>query len=65
MKVKVQLEGKASSQSFEGQTIKQLMAHLNLILDEYVPVLNGSVVTELERLKEGDQVKFVRVWSGG
>lgn len=65
MKIKVDLEKKIQNVELNGNTIKDLMDELTLILDEYVPILNGSVVTELEKLSEGDSVKFVRVWSGG
>jgi len=65
MKVAVELEGKSRQVEFSGKTVKDLMEHLDLVLDEYIPILNGSVVTELELLSEGASVKFVRVWSGG
>ncbi|HDR53150.1 MAG TPA: hypothetical protein ENN60_00530 [archaeon] len=66
MKLEVELEKKKQTVELKARgTIKDLMDHLNLILDEYVPILNGTVVTELENLKTGDKVKFVRVWSGG
>ena len=65
MKIQVELEKKEQTVDLQGDTIKALMDQLNLILDEYVPILNGSVVTELEKLSDGDKVKFVRVWSGG
>ena len=65
MKIQVELEKKSQSTELKGKTIKDLMNQLNLILDEYVPILNGTVVTELETLSEGDSVKFIRVWSGG
>ena len=65
MKIKVEIEKKTQNTELVGKTIKDLMTQLNLILDEYVPILNGTVVTELETLSEGDSVKFIRVWSGG
>ena len=65
MQVTVELEGKEKQINFPGNTIKELMDEMKLILDEYVPVLNGSVVTELEEISDGDKIKFVRVWSGG
>lgn len=49
----------------KGKRIKEIMDELGLILDEYVPILNGEVVTELEEVREGDKLEFVRVWSGG
>ena len=65
MKIKIELENKTQEVEMVGKTIKDLMDQLKLVLDEYVPILNGSIVTELEKLSEGDTVKFVRVWSGG
>ena len=65
MKIKAVVEGKSRQVELKGKTVKDLMDQLNLILDEYVPVLNNSVVTELENLSDGDAVKFIRVWSGG
>ncbi len=64
--VTVKLEGKVKSVNVgEGATVKDVMEKLGLLLDEYVPVLNGEVVTELDAVKEGDRLEFVRVWSGG
>ena len=65
MKIKVELEKKMQNVELTGKTIKDLMTQLDLILDEYVPILNGTIVTELEKLSDKDTVKFVRVWSGG
>ncbi|MBR9681605.1 MAG: MoaD/ThiS family protein [Candidatus Altiarchaeota archaeon] len=65
MKIKVEMKDKLQNVELAGKTVKDLMTQMHLILDEYVPILNGSVVTELENLSEGDSVKFIRVWSGG
>ena len=64
--VKVIVEGKERKVEIgEGKKVEEIMRELGLILDEYVPVLNGEVVTELEKVRPGDKLEFVRVWSGG
>ena len=47
------------------KTLKDLMKTLGLSTEEYLCVLNGSVVIELETFNPDDKIKFVKVWSGG
>ena len=49
----------------KGEKVEDVMKKLGLVIDEFVPIVNGEVVTELEELREGDTLEFVRVWSGG
>jgi sulfur carrier protein ThiS len=59
----VEVEGR--ERKAEGATVEELMASLGVSPEEYVAVLNGQVVTELEAVPPGSRLKLVRVWSGG
>ncbi|MBR9690025.1 MAG: hypothetical protein GOV01_03965 [Candidatus Altiarchaeota archaeon] len=64
--VKVELEGVVTELSIKGSTIiLDIMTSLKITPEEYVSILNGEVVTEREPLSKNDELKFVRVWSGG
>ena len=68
VKVIIGKEGERREMEIEvrkGEKVEDVMKKLGLIIDEFVPILNGEVVTELEELREGDTLEFVRVWSGG
>ena len=49
----------------DGIKIIDLLKQLDKNPEDYLTVLNGEVVTELEVLKDEDVLKLVRVWSGG
>lgn len=46
-------------------TIEDLLRKMNLLRDEYVVLVEGQVLTELERLKDGDHIHLIRASSGG
>ncbi|MEM1661371.1 MAG: thiamine biosynthesis protein ThiS [Desulfurococcaceae archaeon] len=48
-----------------GLTIKELLVKLGLIPSEYVAVKNGNVVTEEDRVVDGDTLILYPVKSGG
>ena len=62
--MKVELEGEVREVK-GNRKLTEVMEELGISPEEYICVLNGEVVTEFEVAKDGDVVKFVRVWSGG
>jgi sulfur carrier protein ThiS len=48
-----------------GRSIDELLREENLSPEEYVPSVNGKVVTTDYILKEGDELTLVPVVSGG
>ncbi len=49
----------------EAATVKEIMEKHGLSFEEYVPTVNGKVATPDVELREGDEVTFVPVVSGG
>ena len=47
------------------RTVGDLMKELGISSEEYVPSINGKVVTPDRELKDGDRIVFVPVVSGG
>lgn len=47
------------------KTVGELMSELQLSPEEYLPSINGKLVTEDETLEEGIEITFVPVVSGG
>ena len=47
------------------ETVGELMTSLKLSAEEYLPSVGGKLVTEDERLKEGAEITFIPVVSGG
>jgi len=48
-----------------GATVGDLFRNLGILLEEYVPLIEGFVVTELEELNPGDRVVLLRTCPGG
>ena len=46
-------------------TIDDLLQKMNLLREEYVVLVEGQVLTELEWLKDGDHIHLIRASSGG
>lgn len=46
-------------------TIEDLLQKMNLLREEYVVLVEGQVLTELEWLKDGDHIHLIRASSGG
>lgn len=49
----------------EGLTVKDILASIGLISNEYVVVRNGVVITEDEEVNDGDVLILYPVVSGG
>ncbi len=47
------------------KTMKELMVELSLSPEEYLPSIGGKLVTEDYEIREGDEIQFVPVVSGG
>ena len=68
MRVKVVLIPGNSEKTLElpdGSRIIDLLGKLGLNREMHVVKLNGEIVVEEERLKDGDVVEVIRVVSGG
>jgi len=59
------LGGEWQETDTEAKTVGELMASLGLSAEEYLPSIGGKLVTEDEELKEGTEVTFIPVVSGG
>ncbi len=49
----------------QAKTVKELMEELKLSSEEYVATIGNRIVTEDHPIKEGDEITFVPVVSGG
>lgn len=49
----------------QATTIKEIMEKNGISEEEYVPTVNGKVTPPDTKLKEGDEVTFIPVVSGG
>ena len=68
MQVKVFLERQNKNQVVsinENSIIKDLMKKLNINSNEVIVVRNNEVITENEKIKPKDNIKFLSVISGG
>lgn len=60
----VEFEGKVHS--FDGPTrVRDLLARLSLNSEAVIVVVNGVLATEDRMVKEGENVKIIKVVSGG
>lgn len=48
-----------------GITVKQALKRVGLLPETVLATRNGELITEDERLKEGDEIRLVAVISGG
>ncbi len=48
-----------------GITVKQALKQIGVLPETVLPIRNGELITEDERLKEGDVIRLVAVISGG
>lgn len=51
--------------SLDKISIRRLFKMLNLLLEEYIVVVNGRIVTEDYIVKDGDEIVLYPVVSGG
>ena len=62
--IEVEIRGKKKRVK-EASDVGSLLNELDLNPDEYVVSVNGKIVLEDEKLKDGDKVKLYPVVSGG
>ncbi len=62
--IEVEVRGKKKKVK-EASDVGSLLKKLNLNPEEYVVSINGKIVLEDEKLREGDKVKLYPVVSGG
>ncbi|HID85734.1 MAG TPA: MoaD/ThiS family protein [Anaerolineales bacterium] len=48
-----------------GITVKQALKKVGILPETVLATRNGELITEDERLKEGDEIRLVAVISGG
>lgn len=48
-----------------GITVKQALKQVGILPETVLATRNGELITEDERLKEGDEIRLVAVISGG
>ena len=48
-----------------GITVKQALKQVGILPETVLATRNGELITEDERLKEGDEIRLVSVISGG
>ena len=65
MKISVESRDFNKKIELKGTTVSDLFVHLNLNREEFVVSLNGRIVLEQARVKDGDIVKLFPVISGG
>ena len=66
MKVKVLLNGKERVVEVnEGASIEDVMESLGINSEEYLAVVNGKVVPDNMKVKDGMVIKLIRVVTGG
>ncbi len=49
----------------EGSTVGDLLIKLKLLREEHIVLVDDQVVTEYERLHDGDRLHLIRAFSGG
>lgn len=58
-------EQTAEKISFSGQTVKELLSHLEINPETVLVVKNSEVITEKEILSDQDKLELLSVVSGG
>ena len=49
----------------EGTTVAEVYAKLKVLREEYVPVVDGRVVSDCDILEDGDELLLIKAFSGG
>lgn len=52
-------------QAGNSRNLEDLMNKVGISPEEYICVVNGEIVTEKEKFSVKDEIRFVKVWSGG
>jgi sulfur carrier protein ThiS len=65
MKVKVYVDRLNIKKSLSAKSIKELIEKLKINENEYIIVKNNELVTVDAKIKDGDEIKFLTVISGG
>lgn len=64
MKITIKLRNAEKTLKKE-TTVQRAMELLEILPEEYLAVRDGQLLTEDDRLKDGDEVQFISVISGG
>jgi len=65
IKVFIERDMKEIEIEFKGETVKDLLNSLNLDWARHVVIKNGEIVTEDEKINDGDYIKILDAVSGG
>jgi sulfur carrier protein ThiS len=65
MKIKVFVDRLGKSKNLDVKNISEIFEKLKLNMEEYIVVKEDALVTENTKLKDGDELKFLSVVSGG
>jgi sulfur carrier protein ThiS len=65
MKIKVYDEKTNTKKEESAKSITELAEKLNINLEEVIIIKNNEITTEDEKIKNGDEIKFLSVISGG
>ncbi|MBU5690065.1 MAG: MoaD/ThiS family protein [Candidatus Aenigmatarchaeota archaeon] len=65
MKIKLVVDGKARKIDTKKSTIIDLAKSHDIVLSNYIVRVNGKIVPEDEKLKDGDVIELFKVISGG
>ena len=65
IKVFIERDMKEFEIEFDGETVKDLLNSLNLEWSRHVVIKNGEIVTEDEKIENGDYIKILDAVSGG
>ena len=65
MRIKVYGDKKKINGTYDVNDIHELVKRLGISINEHIIVQNGVLVNENIKLKDGDEIKFLSVISGG
>ncbi|MFH1376589.1 MAG: MoaD/ThiS family protein [Candidatus Woesearchaeota archaeon] len=65
MKIKVYVDNKNKNLSIDAKNIKEIIDKLKINASEFIIVKNDELVTSETNIKNGDNIKFLSVVSGG
>ncbi len=65
MKIKVYNERENKFKEIKATNIQEIVEQLNINLEEVIITKNNELTTDKTKLKDGDEIKFLSVISGG
>jgi len=65
MKIKVYNERENKFKEIKATNIQEIVEQLNINLEEVIIIKNNELTTDKTKLKDGDEIKFLSVISGG